>query len=363
VSSSTCDREERLSAASAEPVRPTTAHGHPLFPDVESIEEQNRQANDALKIWRADLKCLEDIEDDAFNRFGAFHALRVWRDKNPTAFLAYAAELLDRAVVCPAEAFHIGGFIAAVVDALVPLNPERALAADEALRNSSLRVHVINEYGASSFQAALWRHAGEGNERCQNICRRMLKRAATDSELMSQSIIAQAENALPVAFAICDELLGSSLARDRVLAISVLAWIPDDLHIDRLTTLAINDPSGWVRSHAAWASEVAQQERGMRHFYSNLLQSLPESDDVRARLRILLPALTPSALWWHRSLEDGSSSLQAATKANKAALRCFWYDVQSHSKKPPKAFGRELTEYLRGERVRDLRVPRPRLVD
>jgi hypothetical protein len=55
-------------------------------------------------------------------------------------------------------------------------------------------------------------------------------------------------------------------------------------------------------------------------------------------------------------MKDGGHDVQAA-------LAFFWYDTKSECGKTPKLFGRNLSEYLRGERIHDLRTPKPRLLD
>jgi hypothetical protein len=143
--------------------------------------------------------------------------------------------------------------------------------------------------------------------------------------------------------------------------VSLLAWVPEETQITQLEHLAANDSSGWVRAHAEWAAEVGKQERAARQHYRYTLEEF-DRNSVMARLQVIRPALTPSALWWHRDLEKESSVLKDAPGRTKAAISFFWHDVDSTCKETPTLFGRNLGEYLRGERVSDLRSPKPRLI-
>jgi hypothetical protein len=133
------------------------------------LEEEERRANEGLHIWREDQERLKKAGLDAFGRFEARRALREWRNQNPALFCNYAKKLLTLAASQPGKAFHLGGFIECVLDALVPLEPDFSLQTDAALRSGSLRVNIINEYGVSTFTAEFWRAAANGNSRCQEV--------------------------------------------------------------------------------------------------------------------------------------------------------------------------------------------------
>ena len=362
ISGSSCDREEGPGNALSEGLRPKLQDQFAMLHNPIPREEFNRRANEGIRIWRDDQARLKTVERGAFNRFEARHALRAWRDQHPDQFRKYASELLTQVVSQPGKAFHIGGFIGCVIDALVSLEPDLAKKTDAALRDSSLRVNVINDYGVSTFTAAFWRAAGDGNIRCQEVCGRFVQECSTDEELMYHAITAQAEGAREDLLSICRRLLGAPLAKDRCLVVSLLAWVPGQGEIKQLEQLITDDPSGWVQKHAEWAVECAKEEASVRRHYERTLKEA-DRNLVQARLLVLLPALTPSAHWWHRDLESKSEVFDTAPRDVQAALAFFWYDTQSECKKTPKPFGRTLSEYLRGERIHDLRSPKPRLMD
>ena len=60
--------------------------------------------------------------------------------------------------------------------------------------------------------------------------------------------------------------------------------------------------SRWVREHAAWAYEVAQQERSCREVYREALQTR-DLFRISAVFEQMKPALSPTAQWWHRKIE------------------------------------------------------------
>ncbi len=360
IGGSTCDRERPVSELK-EDLRPKTTSFRDHAQHF-SIEERNREANAALKVWHGDLDALRELDHGALSQFNALQALKAWRDQHPDEFKTYSKELLAGAVARPADAYHVGGFIAAVVDALLPLDPDRAYESHCALQDSPMRVSIVNDFGQPTFTAGLWACAKGGNERAAVICRKLCETAATDEEIGNLAITAVAEGGAETLLFMCNDLLGSDLAKQRALAVSLLAWVPLDTAVDRLRQLVQSDASGWVRTHAAWALEVAQHERASRQYYRDTLK-VTDINTLFSRLQVLLPALTISTASWHRQVEDEELK-EHTSKQIEAALSGFWYNFRHRSKTPPKkVLDRDLREYLRGERIRDLRAPKPRLLD
>jgi hypothetical protein len=242
IGGSTCGRKRPVSE-SKEELRPkTTSFGD--YAQHFSVEEQNREANAALKVWHGDLDALRDLDQGALSQFNALQALKAWRDQHPQEFKTYSEELLAGAVTRPADAYHVGGFIAAVIDALLPVDPDRAYQSHCDLQDSPMRVSTVNEYGQSTFTAALWVCAREGNNRAVVICRRLCESATTDEEIANLAITAVAEGAVETLLSVCNALLGSDLAKQRALPVSLLAWVPMDPAAKRLRELVQHDSSG-----------------------------------------------------------------------------------------------------------------------
>jgi hypothetical protein len=359
---SSCGRQSATGVEEPTGVRPPKMEFGVTFLRQQSLPEVEQKANAAIKVWHQDQDRLKVVEQGSLDRFDALYPLRAWRDRQPDAFHDYAERLLRRAMNEPGKSFHIGGFLVAVITCLVPLDPDLALQSYTAFHNGSLRVDFINHYEASLFSAALWRGAAAANQRCEWLCLDLCQRASTDEKLMSYAITAQAEGAANVLKQICQRLLKVDVAKERCLAISLLAWMSGKEEIGILEELVNADQSGWVRAHAQWAVEVAKQEASARRFYARTCE---ESDPnvVLSRLQVLRPALTQASLWWHHELEEQSEAFENSAPKVKAVLAHFWYDLQSVSRSTPTLFDRKLSEYLRGERIRDLRSPKPRLLD
>ena len=359
---SSFDRATRPANDSSERLRPEVRDPFANLRNRTPLDEIDRRMNEELRIWRQDQDQLDTADHRAFNRFEAARALRAWRDQQPEEFRNLAAELLVQVCSQPSRAFHIGVFALCVLDALVPLDPDLSIRTHRIIRDCSLNISLINVYGVSTFTAAFWRAAADASKRCQEKCALFIQSSITDEELMYHAITAQAEGSGMFLSCLCDQLLSAPLAKDRCLAVSLLAWSPDSGTIGQLESLTTNDPSGWVRTHAKWAIECARHEASVRRFYERILN---EKDRivVQTQLQVMLPALTPSALWWHLDLESKSKILHSMPPDAQAALAFFWHDAKSECQKTPKLFGRTLSEYLRGERIHDLRTPALRLLD
>jgi len=360
ISGCTCEREDDSESTCSESLRPIPNSTLSSFLKPNAHEELERRGNEGIRIWREDMDQLATVERGAFNRFEGRKALVAWRDQQPELFCKYASELLIRVVSQPDKAFHIGGFIVCVIDVLVPLDPDLALQIDLSLRSSAMRVSVINYYGVSTFKAAYWRATAGRNARCQEICLKFICESSTDEELMYHAITAQAEGASEALLSICDSLLKKQFAKERSLAVSLLAWFPSESVLAKLENISTNDPSGWVRKHSKWAVECAKHEASIRRYYEQILKE-KDRNQLQARLQVMLPAITPTARWWHCDMESKHTFVGNAHCEIQAALAFFWDNAKSECRRTPEVFGRKLNEYLRGERIHDLRNPKPRL--
>jgi hypothetical protein len=357
---SNCAREDKPGTASHEALRP--ARNDPFFAlrNRESTEEWNNRVNEGIRIWRKDQEKLDQAALDMFSSFGSRRALAKYRQNRPEEFAAFARELLTRSEREFGKSFHLGGFLAAVIDELTHLDPDFALDSDRRLRTSSVRVNVINGYGMNTLTASLWQATARGNSRCRSICAKLLGDAESDEELMRLAISAQAEGATSVLSVMCREMLAAPLAKDRALAVSILPWFGSSEAVALLDTCHHEDSSGWIHAHAGWAGEVARQEAASRRFYRKLLHET-EANSVWAMLQVLAPALTPAALWWHRAIEVEEHFFAQGSQMVQALVLRFWDRSQDNCKRTPELFGRKLQEYLRGERFTDMRAPRFRL--
>ena len=118
----------------------------------------------------------------------------------------------------------------------------------------------------------------------------------------------------------------------------------------------------WVRNHAAWAYEIAQQERSCREVYKEALQSR-DLFRISAVFEQIRPALTPTAKWWHCQIEEEEGFYEKSQDINPkilALIMRFWYrwGNSSNSRRDIKIYGRKLREYCRGEKLGSGSPPR-----
>ena len=150
------------------------------------------------------------------------------------------------------------------------------------------------------------------------------------------------------------DYLVSPYAKQRNLGVSILPWFGTDEAIEKLDQLKSDDSSWEVREHAAWAYEVAQQERSCKEVYQEALQTR-ELFRISAAFEQMKPALSPTARWWHRVVEkkELGAELQDLDPKLVALIDRFWYrwGKSSNTKRNIEVFERKLREYCRGEKL------------
>ena len=140
-----------------------------------------------------------------------------------------------------------------------------------------------------------------------------------------------------------------------------MPWFGTDEAIEKLEQLKSEDSSRWVREHAAWAYEAAQQERSCKEVYREALQTR-DLFRISAVFEQIKPALSPTARWWRREVEkkELGAELQDLDPKLVALIDRFWYrwGNSTKTKRNIEVFGRKLREYCRGERFLAGRSPR-----
>ena len=152
------------------------------------------------------------------------------------------------------------------------------------------------------------------------------------------------------------DYLASRYGKERNLGVSILPWFGTREAVKLLDQLKSEDPSYWVREHADWAYEVAQQERSCREVYREALQTR-DLFRISAVFEQIKPALSLTAQWWHCEIEKeefGEKSQDIDPKLD-ALLYRFWYRWESSipEKYNVTFFQRTLSHYCRGEMVSD----------
>ncbi len=154
---------------------------------------------------------------------------------------------------------------------------------------------------------------------------------------------------------VIQEYITSHYAKERNLGVSILPWFGFDDAIVLLENLKSNDPSWWVRNHAAWTYEIAQQEQSCRQVYKEALQTR-DLFQISAVFEQIKPALSPTAKYWRLQIEEElglNIESQDVDPRLFALIFRFWYRWGKSSKTRQKIeiFGRKLSEYCRGEKL------------
>ena len=154
---------------------------------------------------------------------------------------------------------------------------------------------------------------------------------------------------------VTEEYLASPYAKERNLGVSILPWFGNDKAIEELKQLESEDTSLWVREHAAWAYEVAQQERSCREVYREALQTR-DLFQISAVFEQIKSALSPIAQWWHYEIEDEEKIYEESQNTDPklvALVNRFWYrwGNSSNTKRNIEVFRRRLSEHCRGEKI------------
>lgn len=338
--------------------QPTLFQPPPGWNPREWFSDGEHEANEALKLGNADYRAMaESPFSDHFN-FGGLLALSEWRRRHPKMFLQRANLLLTEARRQPGKAYHLASLLHAVICNLLALEPDAALAAYRSLMESDFRVQCNTEHKIPQFEAALW-NLGECNSpRHREIRRERLLSASNEVDVVVVAIAAQGNGGSSEAMHIAEEFCQASVARERAIGVSLLAWLAEDTSERILEHLATTDPAQWLRRHAQWALEVNRQESAGVRFYRRLLGE-PDAATMSVLLAQMLPSLTPAARCWRRKVEDEYFSKAKLPEKHRAVLINFWRGWNPREPKRLEIMGRMLGEWRFGEKLSDLTHPAP----
>ena len=217
-------------------------------------------------------------------------------------------------------------------------------------------------HGVETFLAQLWQVEECNLSEHSHLRRKLLEECLNDEEIMFMTLAALARGSKEELWSlVTQEYLESDYATERNLGVSILPWFGNDKAIEKLEQLKLNDSSKWVRDHATWAYEVAQQERSCREVYWEALQTR-DLFQISAVFEQIKPALLPTARWWHRhkNKEKAYEELQNCDPKLLALVERFWYRWENSlkTKRNFEVFNRKLREYCRGEKFLAGRTPR-----
>lgn len=289
--------------------------------------------------------------------------LQTWADQNREVFLRKSDKYLKKLLKSPQYRQILSDYTNLILCLLLRFRPKKALRFYLLWDRDSFRYIINTYYGVPTFIAQLWQV-----ERCKKpihckLRRKLLEESSNDKEIMLMTLAALAEGGKAELWdLLTQEYLKSNYAKERNLGVSILPWFGNDDAIEILENLKINDPSLWVRSHAEWAYEVAQQERSCRTVYREALQT-GDLFQISAVFEQIKPSLSPTAKWWHLQIEkEVVPNIESSDTDPRlfALIHRFWYHRQMSSKTKYniEIFGRKLSEYCRGEKLGSGSPPR-----
>ena len=271
--------------------------------------------------------------------------LRIWAEQNMTDFLQLANEYF---ALLSKSGWYCRGlydFMDTILCLLLRFQPDRAMN----------YYHRLRTEGVRTILAQLWRVEDCNLTEHRYLRRTLLEECLNDEDIMFMTLAALVGGGEKELWnLVTQEYLVSPYAKERNLGVSILPWFGNDGAIEKLEQLKSSDPSQWVREHAWWAYEVAQQEQSCREVYREALQT-HDPFRISAVFEQIKPALSPTARWWHGEIEkeEGFHEESQDIDPRLDALHYrFWYRWGNSSKIKDniEVFGRKLREYYRGEK-------------
>ena len=281
---------------------------------------------------------------------------KAWAEQNQIDFLQLSDRYLTNLSKSPWYQQALGDYTDSILCSLLRFQPNKAMEFCQQSNTEIVRTIHYNQYGIESFLAQLWKVDQCNTPEHVKLRRNLLEEYKNDEEVMFMTIAAMAGGGeKELLDLVKKEYLESLYAKERNLGVSILPWFGTDEVIELLDHLKSNDLSIWVRGHAAWAYEVAQQERSCRTVYREALETR-DLFRISAAFERMIPALSPTAGLWHRQIEEelGLISESKDVDTKLIALVCrFWYRWGNSSKtrRDIEIFGRKLKEYCRGEKL------------
>ena len=282
--------------------------------------------------------------------------LQTWAEQNTTDFLQLANRYLTELSKFPQYSQALSNFTDAIRCLLLCFQPDKAKQYYYQWNAESFKTVYSTSYGVETSLAQLWQVEECRLPEHHDLRRKLLEECLNDEEIMFMTLAALTGGGKEDLWNLLTEkYLASPYAKERNLGVSILPWFGNDKAIEKLEQLKSDDPSRWVREHAAWAYEVAQQERSCREVYREALRT-HDLFRISAVFEQIKPALSPIARWWHREIEKEEGfheeSLDIDPRLDALHYR-FWYrwGNSTETKRNIEVFGRKLRGYCRGEKL------------
>ena len=288
--------------------------------------------------------------------------LRIWAEQDTTDFPQLANEYLTELSKSPRYSQVLSHFTNVICCLLLRFQPDKAKQYYHEWNTKSFKTVYRTRYYVETFLAQLWKVEHCNSLEHRQFRRELLEECLNDEDIMFMTLAALAEGGRDELWSlVTQEYIKSPYAKERNLGVSILPWFGTDEAIEKLDQLKSKDSSWWVREHAAWAYEVAQQERSCREVYREALQTR-DLFKICAAFEQMKPVLSPTARWWHRVVEkkELGAELQDLDPKLVALIDRFWYrwGKSPNMKRNIEVFGRKLREYCRGEELLSSLTPR-----
>ena len=282
--------------------------------------------------------------------------LRIWAEQDTTNFRQLANEYLTQLSKFPRYSQALSDFTDDVCCLLLRFQPDKAKLHYHQWNSESFKTVYRTHYGVETSLAQLWKVEYCNAPEHRQFRRELFEECLNDEEIMFMTLAALAEGGRDELWSLVkDEYLESHYAKERNLGVSILPWFGSCDAINELKRLKSDDQSRWVREHAAWAYEVAQQEQSCQEVYREALQTR-DLFRISAVFEQMKPALSPIALWWHERIEKEEGLYAESQEVDPKLLALvyrFWYrwGDSTQTKRNIEVFGRKLLEYCRGEKL------------
>ena len=287
--------------------------------------------------------------------------LRTWAEQNTSDFSQLADEYLTELSKSRRYGQVLSHFTDAIRCLLLRFKPDKAMEYYRRWKTKSFKTVISTQYGTETFLDQLWHVEDCKLLEHRDFRRKLLEECLSDEEIMFMTLAALVGGCEKELWnLVTKEYLVSPYAKERNLGVSILPWFGNDKATGELKRLRSEDPSLWVCEHAAWAYEVAQQERSCREVYRKALQTR-DPFRISAVFEQMKPALSPIARWW-REIEHKEFREKSQDIAPKLAALVdrFWYrwGNSQKTKRNIEVFGRKLKDYCRGEKLSGGSTPR-----
>lgn len=281
--------------------------------------------------------------------------LQTWAEQDTTNFLQLAREYLIQLSELPQYRQALSYFTDAIHCLLLRFQPDKAKQYYHQWNAASFKTVYRTHYGVLTFIDQLWKVEDCNSPEHRQFRRELFEECLNDEEIMFMTLAALVGGGEEELWSlVTEEYLASPYAKERNLGISILPWFGNDKAIEKLEQLKSDDPSQWVRGHAWWAYQVAQQERSCREVYREALQTR-DLFQISAVFEQIKPALSATAHWWCRQIheEELDQELQDEEPKLIALVDRFWarWERSESTNNNIEVFGRKLREYCRGEKL------------